>query len=178
MNDMERMQNATRVIECLANGIHPITGEILKETIFDEPEVIRCLFYVKDVLQGKIKAPSKSQKDKFIISDNLRLQDFLQDEPICLSPFVGKIKDANNGVGPSASKIWELLIEKGYLYEGTNIEGKNTKLPTELGKQNGLSYVERHRTSGKDYFVVEYNRQGQELLIECIVELYSISMFT
>ena len=174
MNNMEKMQNATKLIECLANGIHPITGEILKETIFDEPEVIRGLFYVRDVLQGKIMAPEKILKDKFIITENLRLEDFLQDEPICLSPFVRNIKETNNGVGPSASKIWGLLIEKGYLYEGTNIEGKNTKLPTELGKQNGLSYVERHRTSGKDYFVVEYNRQGQELLIECIMELYSV----
>ena len=84
MNDMDKMQNAIRFIECLANGIHPATGEILNETIFDEPEVIRCLFYVKDVLQEKIKTPSKSQKDKFIISDNLHLEDFLQDEPICL----------------------------------------------------------------------------------------------
>lgn len=174
MNDIEKMQNATRLIECLANGIHPLTGEILKETIFDEPEVIRCLFYVKEVLQGKIAVPSKSQKDKFIITDNLHLEDFLQDEPICMSPFVRKIKEANNEIGPSASKIWELLIEKGYLYEGTNIDGNNTKLPTELGKQNGLSYVERIRTSGKNYFVVEYNRRGQELLIECIIELYSV----
>lgn len=174
MNDIEKMQNATKIIECLANGVHPITGEILKETIFDEPEVIRSLFYVKDVLQGKIKPASKSQKDKFTITDNLRLEDFLRDEPICLSPFVGKIKEANNGVGPSTSKIWDLLIDKGYLYEGTNLEGKNTKLPTELGKQNGLSYVERHRSSGKDYFAVEYNRRGQELIIECIKELYAV----
>ena len=172
-NDTARIQNAIKIIDCLANGVHPATGEILKETVFDEPEVIRCLFYVKDLLQGGISTPAKTQKDKFVITGDLRLENLLQSEPICLSPFIQKIKDANNGVGPSASKIWGLLIEKGYLYEGTNAYGVNTKMPTELGKQRGLSYVERTQMSGKSYYVVEYNRRGQELLIECIKELYS-----
>lgn len=173
MNDTARIQNAIKFIDCLANGVNPVTGEILQETVFDEPEVIRCLFFVKDVLQEKTSSPAKSQKDKFVITDDLRLEDFLQTEPVSLSPFLRKIKETNGGAGPNAGKIWGLLIEKGYLREGTNADGKATRLPTDLGRQSGISCVERVRMTGKSYIVVVYNRKAQQLIIDCIKELYS-----
>ncbi len=173
MNDVEKLQNATNMIECLANGIHPITGEILEGTVFDEPEIIRCLFFVKEVLREHIAHPPKMKKGDFSIPETLRLEDFLQDQPISLTPFIKKIKEANHDVGPNANKIWELLLERGLLYKGENINGKETKLPTELGEQSGLKCVTRHNSAGVSYYVVVYDRKGQELLLDCIRELYS-----
>ncbi len=172
MIDIAKMQNAKRIIECLANGIHPVTGEILKDTVFDEPEVIRCLFFIKEVLQEEIENPQKGKKEEFS-ADSLQLENVLQDEPIALSPFVKKIKDANGGVGPNAKKIWELLTDRGFLCEGTNLNGNKTRLPTELGLQSGLTRSERQTAMGKSFYVVEYDRTGQELLLECIKEIYS-----
>ncbi len=173
MDDIERIAKAEKFVECLANGVHPITGEILNEKIFDEPEMIRGLFFVRDVLQDYIPRPKKSAKDKFTLTDNLHLEDILQDNPISLSPFVKKIKELNNGIGPNAKLIWSFLIEKGYLYEETNLDGKTFKIPTELGEQNGLSYVQKSTMYGKSYNVVVYDRQGQELIWNTIKEIYS-----
>ncbi len=170
MNDTEKMEKAINCVECLANGVHPITGEVLKETVFDEPEIIRCLFFVKEVLRGKVSQPTKSKKEGFSAVGNL--EDFLQDQPTSLSPFIKKISQANNGVGPSAKKIWDLLVENKFLYEGTNLNGTKTKLPTELGKQSGISCAERQNSAGEKYYVVVYNRKGQELLLDCIRKIY------
>ena len=173
MDEIERIAKAEKFVECLANGVHPITGEILSDTVFDEPEMIRGLFFVRDVLQDYITRPRKSTKDKFTFTDDLHFEDILQDNPISLSPFVKKIKELNNGIGPNAKLIWSFLIEKGYLYEETNADGKTSKIPTELGKQNGLSCVEKYTMYGKSYIVVVYNKQGQELLWNTIKEIYS-----
>ncbi len=173
MKEIERITKAEKFVECLANDVHPITGEILSESVFDEPEIIRGLFFVKDVLQNYMARPNKSTKDKFTLTHNLHLEDILQDNPISLTPFIKKIKELNNGIGPSAKLIWNLLIEKGYLYEDTNADGKTSKIPTELGKQNGLSCVEKITMYGKSYNVVVYDNQGQHLIWDTIKEIYS-----
>ena len=175
MNDLDvnRLEKATIYIDSLANGINPISGEALAGDVFDEPDVIRCLFFVKDILKSCMERPVKQKNESFTIDDETNLEKFLLNKPSSLSPFIKNIKEANNGVGPSANKIWELLVEKGYLYLGTDGEGKKTKLPTESGLQNGISYVERQGTNGKPYFAVIYDKTGQKLLLECIKELYA-----
>ena len=173
MEENERIAKAEKYVECLANGVHPITGEILSESIFDEPEMIRGLFFVRDVLQDCNARPKKSAKDKFTLTDNLLLEDILQESPISLSAFLKKIKELNNGIGPSGKEIRIFLIEKGYLYEDTSADGKTSKIPTELGKQSGLSYVEKSNMYGISYNVVVYNKQAQKLLCNIIKEIYS-----
>ncbi len=173
MSDVNKIDKAREYIESLANGLNPLTGEELFETVFDEPEIIRCLFFVRDILQSYKAAPVKTKSDTFEIDKESDLSKYILDRPSSLTTFIKNIKYSNKGLGPSANKIWDWLVEKGYLYVSTDNEGKNTKMPTDDGKKCGISYVEREGTNGKPYCAVVYDRNGQKLLLECIRELYS-----
>ena len=46
--DREKLIKAKSVIEKIANGINPISGESIKEDSFmQDPRLIRCFFYQK-----------------------------------------------------------------------------------------------------------------------------------
>jgi hypothetical protein len=48
------MQTAHQIIDTLAQGVHPVTGEAMPEdSPYNAPPVIRALFAVSQALQGK-----------------------------------------------------------------------------------------------------------------------------
>ena len=100
------------------------------------------------------------------------LSEILQDDPICVSPFVAKIKAVNDGIAPSAKAIWELLDAKGILYDGVDVNGEKRRLPTPGAKQYGVFAQERFSSTRGTYTVVTYDRNGQHLLLDCIKEIY------
>ena len=51
MNDLETMKRAKAYIDMLANGIDPLTDEIIEnDSVINNVRISRCLFYVSDVL--------------------------------------------------------------------------------------------------------------------------------
>ena len=56
------LQNARQIIDTLAQGIHPVTGEAMPEdSPYNAPPVIRALFAVSQALEGGAPAPAKPQ---------------------------------------------------------------------------------------------------------------------
>jgi hypothetical protein len=52
------LQTARGIIETLAQGIHPVTGEVMDEdSPYNAPPVIRALFAVSQALQPAAEAP-------------------------------------------------------------------------------------------------------------------------
>ena len=48
------LQEARTIIDTLAQGIHPVTGEVMPaDSPYNEPPVIRALFAVSGALEGK-----------------------------------------------------------------------------------------------------------------------------
>ena len=57
------ISQAREIVEALANGINPITGEILsKESCFNEPDVIRALFAATEELKKAEKRGKKARR--------------------------------------------------------------------------------------------------------------------
>ena len=55
MTEIETMQHAKNYIDKLANGIDPLTDEIIKDdSVINNVRISRCLFYVSNVLQDVI----------------------------------------------------------------------------------------------------------------------------
>ena len=58
------LQSARQIIDTLARGIHPVTGEAMPpESPYNEPPVIRALFTVSQALSGKSGKPWAAQDD-------------------------------------------------------------------------------------------------------------------
>ena len=56
------LQAARQIIDTLAQGIHPVTGEVMPEDIpYNAPPVIRALFAVSQALDGP--APAKPRRE-------------------------------------------------------------------------------------------------------------------
>jgi len=61
MNDYKNI----KILEALAKGIDPITGELLSdESPCNQPEVIRCLFLAADVLKRNINKGTETKRSK------------------------------------------------------------------------------------------------------------------
>jgi hypothetical protein len=55
-----QLQTAHQIIDTLAQGIHPVTGEAMPEdSPYNAPPVIRALFAVSQALQGKSPRPQR-----------------------------------------------------------------------------------------------------------------------
>ncbi|EON90475.1 hypothetical protein [Plesiomonas shigelloides] len=59
------MDTHLKTIEALANGINPITGELLpSESPYNHPDVIRALFTTLDLVKNQAKPEKKAPKLK------------------------------------------------------------------------------------------------------------------
>ena len=57
------METNIKIIEGLANGIDPVTGELLPSNApYNSPEVIRALFFVLEQVKNPRKRPPKIKK--------------------------------------------------------------------------------------------------------------------
>jgi hypothetical protein len=58
------IQIARHMIDTLAQGIHPVTGEVMPEdSPYNAPPVIRALFAVSQALEGTTGAPAKPRRE-------------------------------------------------------------------------------------------------------------------
>ena len=59
------LQAARQIIDTLAQGIHPVTGEVMPEdSPYNAPPVIRALFAVSQALEGEPPVPAASPKPR------------------------------------------------------------------------------------------------------------------
>lgn len=59
------MQNseALRIIQALADGVDPTTGEVLEENSpFQNPQIVRALFAAADALERRVGAENRSRR--------------------------------------------------------------------------------------------------------------------
>ncbi|MBQ0084459.1 MAG: hypothetical protein KBS52_06840 [Clostridiales bacterium] len=58
------ISEAREIVEALANGVNPVTGEILsKESCFNEPDIIRALFLATEELKKSEKRGNRKLPD-------------------------------------------------------------------------------------------------------------------
>lgn len=59
------MQNseALRIIQALADGVDPTTGEVLEvDSPFQNPQIVRALFAAVDALERRVRAENRSRR--------------------------------------------------------------------------------------------------------------------
>ena len=173
--DMKKLETSIKYIEKLANGCNPTNNEpIEKDSILNSPNIIRCMFFIKEVLKevennngviGKIK---KEDMQPFPYEI---LKEFKYIEDKTISKLVGQINEPikqPNIQKISVTTITKWLKNNEYLRE-ERIEGFTNKcsVVTEKGKNIGL--YNEIRTSkvvtNNEYLAVIYNKQAQEFIV-------------
>ena len=134
--NLELLKHAKEYIEKMANGINPLTGEIVPDNdLINNIRISRCLFYVNNILGEVLENASKKSKKQRIIPFNLNQEE-----------------------------INKWLIKIGLLIE-VEENNKKVKRPTEIGKDMGI-YVEHRFGTYGSYDIVLYPREMQEFIID------------
>ena len=183
MTELEKMQRAKMYIDKMANGINPIDDAPAADSdMINNVRLSRCLFYVSDVLRqvidnngviGKVKS---SKKAFFLSADSINNFSFSK-TPISVSEITKRLNDLADlevchKLKHSAITNW--LISIGALEIRELADGRNTKRPTEQGKELGISSEKRMGLNG-EYVVVVYSKDAQQFILDNIEAIMALS---
>lgn len=176
INDIEKIGKAKDIILKLANGVNPVDGEEIKhDNVLSDPRMIRCFFYVSEVLENVIKGEySKVAKmTKFIITPEQKDSVIFTEGEIGVNEIS---KCINEHINPLISrKVTGNLINKGLkrmdiLTEIENNDGTRRTAINETSHKYGFNEIKRSY-DGKEYFQVVANDMGKKFILENIEEI-------
>lgn len=175
MTDMEKAAFAKTYIEKLANGINPLTDEILPDTdIVNNVKIARCLFYVADTLRQVVEnggihpCKAKSVKSPFYLDAEARKAFAYSAASIPISEITRRINtlvDAESMNKLNYKHILDWLIDIGFLKIDSDPMGKTMRYPTNKGLALGITVEQRCSQRGP-YTVVVYNQEAQMFILD------------
>ncbi len=173
--DMKKLETAIVYLQRIADGNNPINNLPADEdSVLNNPNVIRCMFFVKDILE-EVKRNGGYIRKKAKRSDKLELpietlKSFTYKEDKAISRFVDQL---NEGVDDNIYKklsykpITQWLKLNGFLQEENNQEFKKTiTMPTQKGIQLGIRAERRNNSRGMEYILLIYGKQAQEYIFQ------------
>lgn len=184
--ELEIMLHAKAYLDKLANGINPLTDEILPETdIVNQVRISRCLFYVSDVLRqviekGGLKKAPKAGKIPFELSAEQLNRFQLFEQPVFISAITERINsliENENMRKLSHRSITAFLVREGYLAQYSDPQGKTKREPTDRGLELGISTEDRTSLRG-DYQVVLYDKKAQQFILDHMNQIAEINQMT
>ena len=178
VNDIEKIREAKETIFKLASGVNPVNGdEIKNDNILNNPQMIRCLFFVSEVLEnlasgGYSKAAKKMTK--FIMNDNQKGNVVFTEGEIGVNEIA---KCINNNINPLISKkVSGNIISRGLKKMGILIEMENedkTKRTAVNNSSINFGFSELKRSyNGNEYFQVVANDEGKKFVLNNIEEIF------
>ena len=176
--DSRQLSTALEYVKRLASGNNPVNNTPLPDDeILNNPNIIRCMFFVRDVLQSVLNnngvVGGKGGKVRETITQQLMeelLSEFVYKQDQGIDKFLDQLyKPAGKNVRKvSGREIQSQLLANEYLTLEYNDEvKKEIKVPTEKGRAIGMR-VERIVYSSpisSVYYQVVYNQQAQNFLI-------------
>lgn len=144
--DKTKLTLAITYIERMAEGKHPVTNQdLIGDTIVDDPNVIRCLFFIQDILQkvqengGVITSGTRAKKEEFPF-EILKDFKFRKDNSIMhIMQQINEPIEGKNVKKLSYTRVTKWLKLSGYLTEEQDKElNKMVTVPTEKGRELGI----------------------------------------
>lgn len=176
MTDAESLRHVKSMLEQLANGIDPVSGQPAKEDdCINQVQVVRCLFQAAGVLGrviGDCEAGERQQETKpsgtypWLVHRRIPVSD----TPVTVSEITGRINELTEGEEGrkiKAADITSFLMERGFLEVVQEGEGSCAKRPTEKGRELGISVQERTGRIGP-YRVTVYDADAQRYIMDGI----------
>lgn len=175
MNELEKLNRAKLYIDKLANGINPIDDSpIPDDDTINHVRIVRCLFYVSDILNtvienGGFALPQKNivNKSSHILTEELRTQLIPSSDSVFVSDIAEYLNDVLDKIYVkriSGASINRWLIAKGFLEE-REIDGKRNKYPTSHGSDIGIIAETRHGHYG-DYTALLFSPAAQQFIFD------------
>lgn len=179
VTEKEKMKRAREIFSTIIQGENPFTYEELEESSFlHEPQMIRCLSYVNEVLSRDIEKYSRDEArlETVITAKNMKQAVFPEGD-IGLSEFVRIVNatlDLEKMKKLSIVKFTAVMKENGILGERAEADGRKRTVCIEDSGQYGF-YTVRAMYNGREYDKVMINEQGKKFLVENFAGLFEES---
>ena len=180
MSDIETIKRAKQYIDQMANGINPLTGEMVSANdTLNNIQISRCLFFVSSILRdvidgnGPTKEKARKKKPVFYITDE-ELSNFnFPYQTTTISSFANAINAHINDEKRGKLKYKDIanwLIEKNYLKE-IEMGGSKKKVPSEAGTKIGITTELRNYDNGMEALIVILEKPAQQFILDHIKEI-------
>lgn len=180
MSKLDNLKKAKQIIQNITRGQHPYTGAVIgPDEVCADERVIQWFNFIEEQL-GAIIERGERFHDKFVersfyvdfsINEE-QLKDFVfSDQPITITDVARRFNEISNNIPENELKPLNLnlwLIGDGILEEEDTQYGK-MKVPTEKGKQLGISSQERS-FEGRTYISVTYGKDAQRYIVNHILD--------
>ncbi len=179
MDEKTQVETANKYIKLMANGINPLTGEVVSDDdLINNVKISRCLFYVSRILDKYYdglgtESRKRVRKSKFYASSEDLSNYNYSNEPIYVSIIADRINECfqkENMRKLSTTTISNWLVTKGYLVVYTREDGRVSKKPTSLGDEIGIKSIYKDGLRGP-YMINTYNINAQKFIIDNIDDI-------
>lgn len=180
--DMKKLDIAIVYLQRITDGKNPVNNlPADEEDVLNNPNVIRCMYFVKEVLEevkrndgsiGKRSKMKTKEKQDFPI-ELLQSFEYKEDLPISyLTKQFNEMIDENIYKKLNYFPIIQWLKNNGYLEEYKVDDSRKINIPTEKGKELGIRSEMSTSSYGQEYIRVIYTKQAQEYIVKNIKEIY------
>lgn len=173
-SEFEKIEKAKIILQKIAKGINPITGEQIEENSFlNDARIIRCFYFVAEVLdnvKNGVYSSTKNKLKKFVITPEQKEKVEFPPNKIGVNEFSRCI---NASIDLSISKkltgveLNNKLKKLGILSEETAEKGKTRTVINENSINYGFE-SERRIYNGVEYDMVVINDKGKKYLLDNI----------
>lgn len=174
--DMNKLDKAILYLQRIADGNNPVNNMPAEDdAVLNNPNVIRCMFYVKDILEevkrngGKIVA-SKARANSKLPYPKEKLADFTYEEDKVISKFAEQLNkdiDKEKYKTISYNTITKWLKAENFLGE-VQVDGHTASRPTRKGEDIGIYTEDRVNQRGQSYVSVLYGQKAQDYIVKNI----------
>ena len=174
MTELEIMQHAKMYLDKLAQGIDPISGQpVPPADSLSNPRLSKCFQYVSGVLEkviangGQVTPP---EKPTFTVSSEQLAKVPLTGEPLRIADLVDRILQTTGYEGMkklSPTKLTNWLLQKGFLTQTADPDGKTRRIPSPAGTELGIT-VQMCQYNGAEYPGIFYDAKAQQFLLDNI----------
>jgi hypothetical protein len=170
--EKEKIIKAGEILNKMANGVNPVNGAPIDTDCFlQDPRIIRCLFFVQQVLnkvvEGSINNGSRKAAQFIITAAEKSKVRFLEGN-IGINQFarcINSVIDLNRSRKITGVEINKQLKKMGILAEELLADGKKRTIVNESSYKYGIE-TEKRNYNGVEYDMVCFNDIGKKFLLD------------
>lgn len=180
--DTKKLETAILYLKRITEGKNPVNNMPAEEdSVINNPNVVRCMFFVKEVLEklkkndGYIgRKPSKNMDETkmeypFEILSSFK---YVEDKSITkLIDQLNELVDMTKYKRLIVRSVTTWLKENGYLSETEGEGNRIITFPTEKGTELGIKSEIRKESGGREFVYIKYDQKAQEYLVKNMSEI-------
>jgi len=178
INELDKIENARAVLQGIAKGIDPLTGELISENTFlQDSRIIRCFYFITEILDNVSNGSYNRNNNlpNFIITPEQKSRVVMSEGRIGVNEFskcINTCIDTNISKKLTGVELNKRLKKLGILSETSTSDGKTRTITNENSFEFGFE-METRSFKGAEYEMVCMNDKGKKYLMDNIEGIMS-----